>query len=218
MAFGATTGNTGVSLGNLWCQEVRTLQPPSHHRKNRPTAGTHAHIYMHRRAPRGKSEQQNHAIFFIFKIIAFIYFTLGCMGSSQQQGCIQLRLMGSSLQGASLVAELGLRQFTFYGLSSCGSWALKHKLNSCGTRAWWHLGSSRTRSHLCPLHRQADSLRSHQEASECRYSPGLGKHCPISSSTYGLPSREPCGRWAGNFTGDAWRHTASRWSRPTSAA
>ena len=52
-------------------------------------------------------------------------FIFGCIGSS-------LQCTGFSLQWLLLLQSTGSRHA---GFSSCGTWALEHRLSSCGTRA-----------------------------------------------------------------------------------
>ena len=80
--------------------------------------------------------------FFLF-LINLLIFIFGCIGSSLLCGffssCSKQGLLCCSMQ-ASLVAEHGLygpqgSLVAECGLGSCGSWALDHRLNNCGTRA-----------------------------------------------------------------------------------
>ena len=65
------------------------------------------------------------ALFFFFLILFIYLFIFGCAGSS-------LRCVGFSLRWLLLLQSTGPR---CTGFSSCGSWALEHRLSSCGTRA-----------------------------------------------------------------------------------
>ena len=84
---------------------------------------------------------------FVFMYLSFIF---GCAGyswlcalfSSCSERGPRLTVVCTPLTAvASLVAGRGLegtraQEFATQGLGSCGSWALEHRLSSCGSRAW----------------------------------------------------------------------------------
>ena len=77
-------------------------------------------------------------------------FSLLCVGFSvaveSPGGYSLVVVLGLLIMVASLIVSTGCRHV---GFSSCGSWALEHRLNSWGARiglaAPRHVGSSRTR-------------------------------------------------------------------------
>ena len=88
----------------------------------------------------------------IFKINLFIYlFIFGCIGSllAASGGYSSLWCTGFSLGGFSL-RSTGSRRT---GFSSCGPWALEHRL-SCSAACGIFLDQG---SNPCPLHSQVDS-------------------------------------------------------------
>ena len=84
---------------------------------------------------------------YFFKKNKFIYFIFDCVGSSllhvgfslvaASGGYSLLWCVASHCGGFSRARALGVRASVVVarGLSSCGSWALEHRLSSCGARA-----------------------------------------------------------------------------------
>ena len=71
----------------------------------------------------------------------YLFILFGCGGSSLLPELSQVAVsrgfslgvvLGLLIVVASLVAKHGSRA---HGLSSCGSWALEHRFNSCGAQA-----------------------------------------------------------------------------------
>ena len=74
-------------------------------------------------------------IFFPFQIVLFVF---GCAGSSLLRGLSLVVVHGLLIGVASLVADHGLwgmwvSVVAACRFNSCGSQALEHRLNSCGT-------------------------------------------------------------------------------------
>ena len=71
----------------------------------------------------------------LFLLLCLIYLLWLCLGFIAPWAFLQLWQAGATLQlrcaVASLVVEQGLGHA---GFSSCSSWALEHRINSCG--AW----------------------------------------------------------------------------------
>ena len=95
--------------------------------------------------------------FFFFLIYYLFYLSiLGCLAVLGLRCCVRafsscgereilsLWCTGFSLWWLLLLWSTGCRCAGF--ISSCGSWALERRLSSCGARAPWHVGSSRTRA------------------------------------------------------------------------
>ena len=90
-----------------------------------------------------------HALFFFFNVYIFIYFWLcwvfiaACRLSlvAASGGYSSLQCSGFSLRWVLLLRSIGSRHtgsvVAVCRLSSCGSWALEHRLSSCGTQAQW---------------------------------------------------------------------------------
>ena len=86
-------------------------------------------------------------LLYIFKIILFIYFCCagslllhGLFSSCSEEGLLFIAVCRLLIAVASPVAEHRLQGtwasvVVACGLSSCGSWALEHRLSSCGARA-----------------------------------------------------------------------------------
>ena len=93
----------------------------------------------------------------------FIYFSFGSTGSSAHglslvtasRGYSLVVAGGLLLAVASLVESQVCTHLTCAGFASCGSWALKHRLSSCGAWAWFSFPNQE--SNPCLLHWQADS-------------------------------------------------------------
>ena len=79
-------------------------------------------------------------LFFLNLFILFIYFWLrwvfvavrGLSLVAARRGYSSLRCVGFSLRCLLLLRSTGSRRA---GFSSCGAWALEHRLSSCGARA-----------------------------------------------------------------------------------
>ena len=96
------------------------------------------------------------------KLLAFIYllilFIFGYAGSSLQWGLFSsggkrelLSSCGAWASHCGGFSSYKAQGLGHMGFSTCGSRALQHRLNSCGTGlvALWHVGSSRTRDQTC---------------------------------------------------------------------
>ena len=77
------------------------------------------------------------------KIIYFMYLFLAvlglhcCVGFSivtASSGYSLAMIHGFSLQGLLLLQSMASRALCAYGLSSCSSWTLEHRLSSCGAQ------------------------------------------------------------------------------------
>ena len=77
---------------------------------------------------------------------SFIYLFLPRLGLHCCSGFSLVAVNGGfSLRWLLLLQSTGSRHT---GFSSCGSWALEHRINSCGQDAYvapWHVGISQTR-------------------------------------------------------------------------
>ena len=113
----------------------------------------------------------------IYCIYNFYLLIFGCTGS------LLLHRLFSSCAEQGRLASCGVRVSHCSGFSCCGaeaagctglgsrsSWALEHRLNSCGTRAWCGIFPDQG-SNPCLLHFQVDSLLlSHQGSPIYRFS------------------------------------------------
>ena len=79
--------------------------------------------------------------FFLFSFYNFIYLFLAVLGLHCCAGFLKSQWAAAALHGSAQASRCGglfccqAQALGHVGFSHCGSWALEHRLNSCGARA-----------------------------------------------------------------------------------
>ena len=144
----------------------------------------------------------SHFLRVVFCFLFFFLVIFGCAGSLLVQGffsgCSKQRLLYRAVLGLLIAIASCCREWAlgYMGFRCCSSWALEHRLNSCGLVVLQHVGSSWTRDRTpVLLHWQVDCLPlSHQRSSSPRVLIVVVFSSTISQNILTIPTEKE-GHW-----------------------